>query len=147
MRSINEFLQDGTEDRPELILLDQHWMEMRPDELLERTARKYGGSKIVVFTGKPLDAPLILNCARFGVADYIQKGSTTPEALAKRIHLIALDDALCVDKLRLLSGSQKQLLQDGDSGPSRTGFRGESEQHSGLKANRIPVVNRTSIPV
>jgi hypothetical protein len=35
----------------------------------------------------------------------------------------------------------------GDSGPIRTGFRGESEQHSGLKANRIPAGSRTSIPV
>jgi hypothetical protein len=49
--------------------------------------------------------------------------------------------------LRLCIDHPAAVLIGGDSGPSRTGFRGESEQHSGLKANRIPEGSRTSIPV
>jgi prophage maintenance system killer protein len=84
--------------------------------------------------------------ARFGGSTGIRDRAALESALA-RPRSGYYSDVIQEAAALWESLSQNHAFVDGDSAPIRTGFRGESEHDSGLKANRIPAGSRTSIPV
>ena len=64
-----------------------------------------------------------------------------------RIRLKAFDYRLIDQSASQIVDTAKRTGAVADSGRGRTGFRGDREKRSGVKANRIPDGTRTGIPV
>lgn len=98
---------------PDLILLHHHWPGITISTLLERIASTYEETRVIVFTNRALDLGELIECVRFGVADYwADQRSMDPVVIFRQISHYCSNAAWTLGSLRRPSGSLSQLLRE-----------------------------------
>lgn len=97
---------------PALILLDHHWPEINIEHVLERCQKEFPKARLVMFTGKSLEPTAILQCAKYGVAEYLVKGTFGGDIFARHLYMIATDPDCTIEKLSKPIGARRQLHQE-----------------------------------
>ncbi len=101
---------------PHLVLLHHHWNGIGIGQLLERIALNVAGTRVVVFTGQPVDVVELIECVRFGVADYwTQRGSLDPQVVCRKVSDYCSTEHSTVESLRRSSGSVAQLAKQAEA--------------------------------
>jgi len=102
-------LEDET---PDLILLHHHWAGLSISQALERIAEQAGDARVIVFTGQSVDVAELIECVRSGVADYwTKRGQLDPVVVFRQIAHYCSGPEWAIKKLRIASGSQRQLIR------------------------------------
>jgi response regulator RpfG family c-di-GMP phosphodiesterase len=99
---------------PDVILLDHHWPEVGVEKVLSDLRRLAPSTRVVLYTGKRINPSSVIECARFGVAEYLPKGGVDVEALAKKLSMLAGDPSKTLEKLSAPSGIMQQLIQESE---------------------------------
>ena len=109
-----EMLERLREQTPALILLDHYWRETNIERILDEIRRVGPESRVVLYTGKRIDPSTVIDCARWGVAEYLMKGSLSGDFLAKKLSILALSPDNTVSRLSMPSGAVQQLIQEAE---------------------------------
>jgi DNA-binding NarL/FixJ family response regulator len=105
---------------PDLILLHHHWPGLNVRQLLERIVAVQDSVRVIVFTGQPVDIRELVDCVRFGAADYwTERGNLEPSIVFRKIDYYCSSDAWTMNRLRMPSGSQQQLLIETEGAAQR----------------------------
>jgi len=107
-----EMLEVVRRNSPSLILLDHHWPEIGVEKILQEIRRTAPSARVVLYTGKSIESTTIIDCARYGVAQYLMKGSITGDALAKKLSVLTHDPDNTLERLGPPSGAVQQLIQE-----------------------------------
>lgn len=100
------------DEAPDLILLHHHWPGLGISQVLERIAERAGDARVIVFTGQSVDVGELIECVRSGVADYwTQRGQLDPVVVFRQIAHYCSGPEWAIKKLRIASGSQRQLIR------------------------------------
>ena len=86
-----EMLEVVRRTLPSLVLLDHHWPEIGIEKVLQQIRRAAPSTRVVLYTGKSIEPSTIIDCARYGVTQYLMKGSVTGDDLAKKLSVLASD--------------------------------------------------------
>ncbi len=110
-------LKTGT---PDLVLIHHHWPGLTIAQLLQRLADDCKETRVIVFTGQDLNMQELIECVRFGAADYwTERGSLDPQIVFSQIAHYCSNTAWTIEKLRMPSGSLQKLLQSAEAGRSQ----------------------------
>jgi len=99
---------------PDLIVLHHNWPGLSISQLLERIATDRQQTRVVVFTGQAVKVAELIECVRYGVADYWRKGDLDPEVMLRQISQYCASPAWTIEKLRMRSGSQRLLVEQAE---------------------------------
>jgi len=111
--SPSEMLEKVKKESPTLILLDHHWQEASVEKILQSLVREVPKSRVVLYTGQKINPSAVLECARSGVAEYLEKGSSG-DNLAKKLSFLADDPNNTLERLAAPSGTFQQLIQEAE---------------------------------
>lgn len=107
-----EMLEIARRTPPSLILLDHHWPEIGIEKVLQQIRRDVPSTRVVLYTGKNIEPGTIIDCARYGVAQYLMKGNVTGDDLAKKLSVLSNDPDNTLERLGPPSGAVQQLIQE-----------------------------------
>lgn len=68
--------------------------------------------RVVLYTGKSIEPNTIIDCARYGVVEYLMKSSVTGDALAKKLSMLASNPDNTLERLGPPSSAVQQLIQE-----------------------------------
>lgn len=97
---------------PDLILLHHNWQGLTISQLLQRIIDLCPETRVIVFTGRAIKIGELIECVRFGVADYWTKQSLDPMVGCRQILHYCSNVVWTLKSLRMPSGSLQQLLQE-----------------------------------
>jgi DNA-binding NtrC family response regulator len=110
------FLRELETNKPDLVLLHHHWTGVRIAQLLQRIAEAEDTIRIVVFTGQSVDIAELIECVRFGVADYwTERGRLDHTVVFRKIEQYCHNSTWTIQSLRVPSGSLAQLLSEAEN--------------------------------
>ncbi len=110
-------LNTGT---PDLVLIHHHWPGLTIAQLLQRLADDCKETRVIVFTGQALNSQELIECVRFGAADYwTNRGSLDLQIVFSQISHYCSSTAWTIERLRMPSGSLQKLLQSAEAGRSQ----------------------------
>ena len=113
LATIEQLFRELEKETPDLILLHHHWEGLTISQILERITQFGDTARVIVFTGQSLDANDLIECARSGVADYWPKrGELEPSVVSRQIAFYCSGPEWTLKRLRLPSGSQRQLIRE-----------------------------------
>ena len=103
------------ESVPDLILLHHHWPGVRVAQLLHRIGEANDAIRVIVFTGQSLDISELIECVRFGAADYwTERGKLDHAIVFRKIEQYCHSSAWTIQNLKVPSGSLLQLLSEAE---------------------------------
>jgi len=109
--SPGEMLEMVRGSTPSLILLDHHWQEIGIEKMLQELRRSAPSARVVLYTGKSIEPSTIIECARYGVVEYLTKGNVTGDELAKKLSMLTNNPDNTLERL-VPSGTVQQLMQE-----------------------------------
>lgn len=109
---------------PTLILLHHTWPGYSMPQLLERVRTKAAHVRVVVFTGRELNVPELVECVRNGVCDYWQRsGGMDPGVKARQIATYCESEAFTLESLSRPSGAVASVLAKAEAQLSEAAAR------------------------
>lgn len=100
---------------PDLILLHHHWPGVRVPQLLQRISEASDAVRVIVFTGQALDISELIECVRFGAADYwTERGRLDTAVVFRKIEHYCHSSDWTMQRLKMPSGSLLQLLSEAE---------------------------------
>ncbi len=98
---------------PDLVLLHHHWDGLTIGEVLQRICDSHCAVRVIVFTGQALNMHELIECVRFGVADYWpERGALESSWMFTKFDHYCSSPAWTIETLRLSSGSLQHLLRE-----------------------------------
>lgn len=107
--------QDLEQKSADLVLLHHTWKELSIAQALQQLTGARDGTRVIVFTGRQVDTRELIECVRFGVADYWDKrGQLETERMLNQIMHYCAADTWKMANLRMSSGSLIKLIKDSE---------------------------------
>ena len=102
--------------QPRLILLHHTWTGYTIESLLDRIRKKTADVRVVIFTGRELNMPELIECIRNGACDYWQKsGAVDTMAWARQIVTYCDSEMFTLERLSRPSRTVISLLSMAES--------------------------------
>jgi hypothetical protein len=95
----------------DLLLVHHTWEGVDIASIIGRVGDRSLDTRIIVFTGRDLVIPELIQCVRLGVADYWELGGLSTDYMLQRIVALCNNDRATLGKLRLASGPTLQLIE------------------------------------